>query len=382
MATPEPPLRVCVVSHFAYDAFTGRADGRVGGVEWQTSLLARWLARRGHDVSLVTWDHGQRDGERVEGVRLLKLCGPRAGLPVLRFVHPRWTSLASALARADADVYYQNCAEAATGQVAWWARRHGRRFVYSVASDMHVDPALPDLETWRERVLYRYGLRRADLVVVQTEAQRIRLRDEWRRESRPIPLPCPAPAEAPSFEPPFAGARPRLLWLGRVCAVKRPDRLLELAAARPEWDFDLVGPADGTPEMEAVLARAGTVANVRVAGPAPRPELPALFRGAAALVCTSDREGVPNTFLEAWSHARPVVSTVDPDGVIARQGLGAVGATVDALGAGLHGLLADRAAWTAAARRAHAHFLAHHEAEAVLARFEACFREALGRSAA
>lgn len=376
-------MRVCVVSHFAYDAFTGRADGRVGGVEHQTSLLARWLAQRGHDVSLVTWDQGQRDGERVDGVRLLKLCGADDGLPVVRFVHPRWTSLASALARADADVYYQNCAEAATGQVAWWAKRHGRRFVYSVASDMHVDPALPDLATWRERMLYRYGLRQADLVVVQTRAQQAVLRDAWQRDSVPIPLPCPAPAEPPSFIPPAAsGARPRVLWLGRVCQVKRPDRLLELAVARPEWDFDLAGPSDGTAAMEAVLARAKDVANLRVLGPAGRAALPALFRAASALVCTSDREGVPNTFLEAWSHARPVVSTVDPDGVIAEHGLGAVGATVDALGGGLARLLGDADAWSAAARRAHAHFRAHHEAEAVLARFEECFRSALARRAA
>src|SRR4029453_9741886 len=68
-----------------------------------------------------------------------------------RFLHPRWTSLSRALLRADADVYYQNCAEAATGQVAWWTRRHGRRFVYSVASDMHCDPALPDLPPSRAR---------------------------------------------------------------------------------------------------------------------------------------------------------------------------------------------------------------------------------------
>jgi glycosyltransferase involved in cell wall biosynthesis len=378
---PDAPLRICVVSHFAYDAFTGRADGRVGGVEWQTSLLARWLARRGHDVSLVTWDQGQADGARVDGVRLFAICPEDAGLPGLRFLHPRWTGLAAALSRAEADVYYQNCAEAATGQVAWWARRHGRRFVYSLASDMHCDPALPDLATWRERALYRYGLRRADVVVAQTRAQQERLRTDWGRESVQVALPCPAPVEAPSFDPP-EGARPRVLWLGRVCAVKRPDRLLELAESRPQWDFDLVGPSDGSAPMEEVLARARRVANVSIHGLAPRAALPALFRGASALVCTSDREGVPNTFLEAWSHARPVVTTVDPDGVVAAQGLGAVGASVAELAAGLDRLLGDREAWRAAAMRAHAHFLAHHEADAVLARFEACFRAALAGAAA
>ncbi len=43
----EPPqdrtLDLCFVSHFAYDAMTGGSTGHIGGVERQTSLMARWL---------------------------------------------------------------------------------------------------------------------------------------------------------------------------------------------------------------------------------------------------------------------------------------------------------------------------------------------------
>ena len=133
---------ICLVAHFAYGVLSGGRTGHVGGVERQTTLLARWLTTRGYRVSMITWDEGQPDDQLIDGIRVIKVCRSDAGLPVLRFVYPRWTSLVRALRKADADVYYQNCGEYVTGQVATWCRRHGRRFVYSIASDPDCDAAL------------------------------------------------------------------------------------------------------------------------------------------------------------------------------------------------------------------------------------------------
>ena len=76
----------------------------VGGESVQQTLLARALARRGHAVSMVTADYGQRDGAVWDDIRVYKAYRPAAGLPLLRFVHPRWSGLWSALARADAQL--------------------------------------------------------------------------------------------------------------------------------------------------------------------------------------------------------------------------------------------------------------------------------------
>jgi len=53
-------MKLCLVAHFAYGAALGGMHGHIGGVEWQTNLLAKWLAPQGHSVSLVTWDEGQK----------------------------------------------------------------------------------------------------------------------------------------------------------------------------------------------------------------------------------------------------------------------------------------------------------------------------------
>ena len=138
-ATSSKPS-ICLVAHFAYGVLSGGQCGHIGGVERQTALLARWLAARGYDVSILTWDEGQPNDVNTDGIRVIKMCRRSAGIAGLRFFLPRWTSLNSAMRRADADLYYQNCAEYVTGQVALWCRHNRRKFVYSVANDPDVDP--------------------------------------------------------------------------------------------------------------------------------------------------------------------------------------------------------------------------------------------------
>jgi len=369
-------LDVCLVAHFAFGALGGGERGHVGGVEHQTSLLARWLASRGHRISLVTWDEGQPDGVEIDGVRVYTLCRRDAGLPGLRFVHPRWTSLIAALRRADARIYYQNCGEYVTGQVALEARRRRRAFVYSVASDPDCDARLPGLPALRERLLYRYGLRRADRVIVQTRRQQRLLQEGFGRASVVLPMPCAGPAR--DALPPrrlAPGAPRRVLWIGRLAEVKRPDRLLDVAQACPELRFDVVGPPEDPAAAAALLERARSLANVTYHGRVARDGVAAFYERADALLCTSEYEGFPNTFLEAWSHGVPTVSTVDPDGLIAEQGLGAHAPDRDGLAAALRRLLGSAALWEQASSRARAYFLDHHALDRSLPRFEALFRE-------
>ena len=90
----------------------------IGGAELQQTLLAKALVRRGFQVSMVVGDYGQPDGAIWSGVRAYKASKPWEGIPVLRFVHPRWTKLVAALRRAAADVYYVSPSGVQVGQVA------------------------------------------------------------------------------------------------------------------------------------------------------------------------------------------------------------------------------------------------------------------------
>jgi len=369
----------CLVAHNAAGAMFGGNQGYIGGVERQTSLMARWLAGRGYGVSLLTWDEGQADEEIVDGVRIIKMCSRDSGLPGLRFFHPRWTSLIRALRRADADLYYHNCAEYVTGQIALWCRHRGKKFVYSSASDLDCTPGLPDIKKWRVRVLYRYGLLHADRIVVQTCKQQSMLRDGFSLESTVLPMPCPgpSPAEYQAPEPPRYDSC-RILWIGRICPEKCPERLLELARICPEMHFDLVGPAGESEYAKGICERARALPNLTLHGAMPRARMPEFYQRAACLCCTSVLEGFPNTFLEAWSHGLPVVSTFDPDRLIAEGRLGVAAGDAAGLAAGIRRLIQSQDEWMEFSARVRRYYIENHTPDAVMPRFVGIFLDALG----
>lgn len=371
--------RMCFVSHNAWGELSGQSGGHIGGVERQTALMARWFAAAGWAVSMATWDERRGASLDTGGVEHIPLCRRDAGLPGLRFIHPRWTSLNRALRAADADVYYHNCGEYVTGQVALWCRRQGRKFVYSTANDTDVHPDLPELRTVRERVLYRYGLRSADAIVTQTEMQRRMLRDGFGRESVVIPMPCPGPRDAYYVPPSIPTDRPpSVLWIGRLCRQKRPDRLVEVARRRPSLHFDLVGPVYPSDYARRVREQAEATENITVHGPVARTQLGRLYRRASCMLSTSDFEGFPNTFLEAWSFGLPVISTFDPDGLIASRGLGAAVDDVEAMIEALDDLLSSPQRHRGCSRRAREYYNKTHAVAAVMPRFRQVFADVLG----
>jgi glycosyltransferase involved in cell wall biosynthesis len=367
------PLRICIVGLKCYDLLAEAARPRYfGGAERQQVMLARGLAARGHQVSVVTLDYGQLDGEILGGIGVYKAYAPSDGVPGVRFFHPRWSGLVAALRRASADIVYQMGADSETGQIAAWCRMNGRSFVFSMASDADADPALPLLRSRRQRTLYRAGLRRADAVVAQTATQRQQLKQAFSIESTVIRNCTRDPGfDAALVRAGAANSRPRLLWVGRFVPVKRLELLLDLAAAEPGWDFHVVGSGDSSLEHVRTLeSRGRSLPNVRLHGGDSDSELDDQYRRANALLCTSSLEGVPTTFLEAWARGLPVVSTVDPDNAIATNRLGAV-AGPEGLAAAIRGVLALDP--DALARGIRAHFVSTHTIEAFVAQHERLF---------
>ena len=363
--------RICIIAHYAYGALRGGEHGHIGGAERQTSLMAQWFAAAGHETSLITWDEGQADGSKVAGVTVWKTCRADAGLPVARFFHPRLTGLYSAMRRANAEVYYHNAAEAVTGLAASWCRRHGRKFVYSAAAELACDARLPLLSKFQERKFYAYGLRAADLRIVQTRAQQKLLQDGWNLPSVVLPMPCPdsASPNAIPAEPPSAG---RVIWVGRVDTNKRLNWLLDVAEKLPSVTFEIAAADNGALDLTNNLrARATTLTNVRWRGAVPRELMPEFYRGATCLCCTSMHEGFPNIFIEAWSHGVPVVTTFDPDGTVVRSGIGVAASGVNELVGAISDFCSNRALWCETSRRAREYYRANHRVDAVMPRFQA-----------
>lgn len=367
-------VNICLVAHFAYGAITGGNQGSIGGVERQTSLMAKWFAEKGHKVSLLTWGEGKADDEVIDGVHVIKICRQDSGLPGIRFFHPRWTGLISAMKRADADVYYQNCGEYITGQVAMWCKANNKSFLYSLASDADADVSLPIMKKWRERVLYRYGLKNANQILAQTDQQRRLLKTGFSLQSSIMPMPCPDKSEGQLAQ--FSEHNFTVLWAARIHVCKRLELLLEVASELPEINFVIGGsPAIENEYYQMLFTKMSQLKNVNYLGMVAREEMPSLYRSSSLFCCTSEYEGFPNTFLEAWSQGLPIVSTFDPDNLIRDRQLGFEAATKDDLISGIKKLCSDQALWQQHSDNSRLYYQENHSVNQVMERFEAIFTE-------
>jgi glycosyltransferase involved in cell wall biosynthesis len=368
LATGRRP-RVCFVAPTTWPLLARSASIPVlGGAELQQALVAKTLARRGYDVSMISMDYGQPDGCERDGIRIHNMHAPDAGVPVVRFVHPRLTSLWRALKRADADVYYQRTAAAQTGFLAAFCRLHRRRSIHAGASDVDFMPGRQDIAFARDRWLYEYGLRNVDAVFAQNPSQVENLRKHYGRDAVLVPNCYEAP--------PGAKADPRgyVLWVARLRAQKRPELLIEMARRMPRHRFVIVGGPDqgarGQAYEQGIRAAAAAVPNVEVTGFVPFERADRLFDGARVVVNTSTYEGFPNTFLQAWARGVPTVGFVDTGSRAAGEPVYEVAADLDHACASVRRLMEDAAAWERASRRVLKHFRARHSIDAVLGLYE------------
>ncbi len=258
----------------------------MGGESVQQSLLAKALVRRGHAVSMVTADHGQKDGARWDGVRVWKAFRPHSGIPVVRFLHPRWSGIWSALRRADADIYYTSCAGMQVGLLAMFCQRHDRRFVYRAASDADCDGSQLLVQFARDRWLYEFGLRHADAILVQSASQEKALEQNYGLLSRVAGM-LVEPAQ------PVAARNIDVLWVGNIRQLKRPDRMLELAKAIPQRTVHMVGGPlpDAAALFDSIRRASYAHGNVVFHGRQPYQEANRFYDRARVLVNTSEVEG-------------------------------------------------------------------------------------------
>jgi glycosyltransferase involved in cell wall biosynthesis len=364
------PTHVCFLAPTTWPIISASSEiPVVGGAEVQQSMIAPALAARGYRVSMICLDYGQPDRTEVKGVTIYNIHKPDEGIPGLRFIHPRLTSLWRALTRVDADVYYQRTAAIYTGVMAAFCRRHGRKSIYAGASDVDFIPGQQEIRFARDRRIFEYGLRRVDKVITQNPAQQQELLENYGREGTLIRS-CYAP-------PPGARADRSgyVLWVASVRTSKRIEMALEIARRLPAYRFVIVGGPDGGRREQqyyaAVAEAARQLPNVEMKGFVPFTEAERYFNGARVVLNTSVYEGFPNTFLQAWSRAIPTVAFIDT-GSRGRDGNPVYDSVSDVSEATwkLERLMRDDIQWEKASQRVLGYFRDNHSVDATIERYE------------
>jgi glycosyltransferase involved in cell wall biosynthesis len=373
---PEP--HICFVAPQLFPVLSGDQNVQViGGAEVQQNFIARGLQAAGFQVSIVTDDFGQPDEVEIDGLRVVKIVKSGMSLPIIRYFHPRLTSIWSAMRRADADIYYYRCAGAATFVAGLYARTHGKRFIYASACDLDFDrPRTKELFKgrggWRDLQLFRAGLKMAHTAVAQHRLQVETYRRWHNNEAELIPS-CYAPPTGEKSAP--AGV---VLWVSVMRKGKRPELFLKLAQLFPDIKFRMIGgisQASGDNDAEAfyleIESSARSLSNVEFLGFLPYQEADQHFNEANLLVNTSDFEGFPNTFLQAWARGIPTVSFVNSGAKDEQGAIGFIANDLDEMQETVARLSADAVAWSRESKRCLKYFRANHSMPAVITRYRA-----------
>lgn len=337
-----------------------------GGAELQTVMLATHLARRGLRCAHIVLPLEAARTDLAGGLELVQRAPFGGGSkPVGKAVEMRrvWRAFED----ADAHAYVFRGGWPALGVAAAFCRRKGRRLVFASASDRNFVSHARGLKRL-DYGIFRYGARRANVIVAQTGSQAMLARDAFPRVERIVEIPSFAEPAALSTAAPAA-----FLWTGRLIEYKNPDAYVELARAVPDAHFWMIPKfVDEDPERGRLVEEAArALPNLELLDAVPRAELMKLVDRSVAIVNTSPREGMPNLFLEGWARGIPALTLdFDPDGRIAEHGLGvAADGSMERLAAGARALWAGGDRRDAMGRRSRAYVVGTHGYESVAARW-------------
>ncbi len=335
--------------------FATNSPRSAGGAQRQQWLLARAMARRGHE-SVVAVQTGQPEDlqPEIDGVRFVAAQPGRLLISLFRLVR-----------RERPDWWYWRIADYRIGPLFLWARLLGISTIFAAALDRDCTPRHGLRRNPRLWPFYAWGLRLADRIVVQHQNQLDRL---------PIPLASKASivTNIVDIEPPVEPKTGYVAWVAAIRHQKRADRLIELAHHMPETRFVMGGPFSESdilaPPVYREQVRRGIASspNIDYRGPLSAHDARAVIYSADVFLSTSEYEGLPNTMLEAWSGAVPVVAWgVDPGGIITRHQAGLHAHTDTATIEALRALLDDPARRQALGENGLAYVKQHHVADRV-----------------
>jgi glycosyltransferase involved in cell wall biosynthesis len=366
----------------------------IGGAEQWCQGVARWQARHGDDVEVLTLRAVQEDevwgdgagaptslavgpddddgGVRVHRCALAAPAGPaltsllgRSGLLALARAHsPELYGRLYAAARR-ADVVHAHCLPGPHVYAAWLAARAARR-------PLALTPHFHAGDAWFEHRLVRSLLRRMDVVFADSRAEAESLAARGVAPERVV-VTMTAIDPPPSLDGDgarrsvrealgVAAGAPLLVFLGRKSGSKSIDVLfdaMDRLRHRPHPVLAVAGPTTGWYRSLLAERPRAQVREVPVLSPAAKA---ALLAAADVLVLPSAREAFGIVFLEAWAAGLPVIGADIPAvrEVVGEGGLLFSPGDADALAACIDEIVGDPARARALAANGRARLSREH----------------------
>jgi glycosyltransferase involved in cell wall biosynthesis len=359
-------MKISFINDGAY-AYASTSPLAVGGSERDQWLLGASLATFGWSVT-VGVRNGLEPGTRknINGVHFVGLDRGQVLIAWYRF-----------LASERPDWWYWESASHLWGPAVEIAKIIGIRTIFALGLDREVEPRNALVRRQRWWPLYAWGLSRTDRIFAQHRGQLSKLPPQLQPKSFILPKVCILPGVVgdAAVVTPHSERTNYVAWIAMLRHHKRPDLLVEIARKTPTVHYVVCGGPSTTMTpagySEKVINELRALTNIDFRGQVAPDEAQQIIANAAFLLSTSDEEGFPNTFTQAWSSGTPVISlNLDPDGIIERERLGVVSGNIERAVADITHLLKSPQQRDEISARARRFVLDNYSAAAVVKLFE------------
>lgn len=300
-------------------------NSRTGGFGYGTRILIRVLTERNEaDVRFLTAHEelGRGLSDRDTMASPGDYFERRNIIDLIRYRVARLDLLAMLDYRAQYEYFLRHRPDL---PVVIWARdprsqRDNERFM-SLR-----EPGFPDLlpaqaeppqtASLRRHLFPRDGRVRPHVFAVSTPYLRHKLEDAYGVPVDPDRVPHLCSVIPVDSEPTPGTDRPTVVSLARLDPQKRPWLMFELARRMPDVDFVMAGRTQATLRWQPT----DLPENLRLLGEVKGAEKVRTLNAAWVLLNTAIHEALPVSWLEALGTGTPLVSCLDPEGVVSRFG--------------------------------------------------------------
>lgn len=279
----------------------------LGGMENVAKSLATGLAAQHYNVQVLTSDIPHAPTESTPnnlGVRRLK---------AFEFAHtPFALGFAWALWRTPKNsIVHLHLAQAFYPEWVWLVcKLRGVPYVVHFHLDLQPSGPLGAIFMIYKKTVLRLVIRQATKVAVFLPEQQAFINKTYGRDNQDIVV-IPNGVGEEYFVPPrtYKNGATKLLFVGRLAAQKRVDRLIGAMAQLPNAHLTIVGDGD---QRNALQRQAKDLKNVTFVGYKDATETREFYKNADVLIVPSDREGMSLVTLEAMASALPIVASDAP----------------------------------------------------------------------
>jgi glycosyltransferase involved in cell wall biosynthesis len=302
----------------------------VGGAEIQTYTYAEEYARQGWKVYFISEElELKKSGFENKNITLITYRRSNMLVNIINIMY--------CLFKVNADVYYYRHYRYILGLISFITKYGKKVSIWSTTSDPLCDHLAAtkharDKRSVNERnifsefkyslqdYIFRYGVINCNYIFVQNSTQQQIVKKSFGRDSIIF-------YSNTTISEYRVARKNTILFIATMKDMKKPEIFCTIAnKMTDDHEYIMIGlnyaDMEKAENLNSILERS----KVKYIGEQPVARVKQLLNDSLLLINTSDYEGFPNTFVQAWAAGVPVISlNVDPDGLIKRHGLGYIG---------------------------------------------------------